>query len=770
MRHAANLLVLLVAACSAIACGAKPAPVITPTLPGDGDTNTAKPPPPKPKPAADPWDGKELIGPPPIAPPQAIDLPPVRSFKLSNGLDVEVIPDANLPVVSVQLAIRAGRDAEPRARLGVAELTADMLIKGTRRRDAKAIAHAVDAVGATIGADATFEATILSCSALRRELGTCLDLLPEMVEQPAFDSEELDKMRAQMRASNAQRLSDPVAVATLHVQNLLWTNDHVRGWVNSDQSIAQITRDDLVAWHRSWFSPGNAMLVVVGDVDAKAVQGDLERAFGGWAKAPVAPHPTYPEPGLSGTRIRLVDWPGLPQAQIRVGQFGIRHDDPKFFPSLVWNYVLGGNSPSTRLAQRLKGGGASAFDRNVDRGSFVAQTIARNADAVVATELVLGEITRMAKDGPTDVEVAQAIANLSGQWAIRFQSAADIGAALIGAKLHNLDESYLTGYGPQVGKVDPATARLAAAQVLDPKNFVIVILGDAKDIEPQLQKKGWRYDKVAFTEPVSPIVQAPIDPKVLAATKKFLEDALVVKGGRAKVSALTSIRFEESGTTTAAGVTTPVDMERAFVIPDKLRIDARFAVGSGGQQARVVYAIDGGSGWVERTDPQDPSKSVVDVIPAAQMGAIDFERWRDADLILLKALDPHAKLTPLPDETVNGKPQVVVRLASPFVNVDVTLYFDKATKLMTRMSYDDGGFTSTDDFSDYRGVDGVQLAYKRPTHDRARDIQLTVKKAELNVPLAASAFLKPTNHAATPPPPPPSPPAPAPSPSPSPGK
>src|SRR5262249_22879759 len=141
------------------ACGPKPPPSVNPVLPGDGDKNTAKPTnPAKPK-ADDPWTGKELIAMPAARPVTAVELPPIEEAKLSNGLQVFLIKRNGMPTVSVQLAIKAGRSAEPHSRLGVAEITADMMVKGTRRRDAAALAKAIDAVGGTIAADSTFEAT-----------------------------------------------------------------------------------------------------------------------------------------------------------------------------------------------------------------------------------------------------------------------------------------------------------------------------------------------------------------------------------------------------------------------------------------------------------------------------------------------------------------------------------------------------------------------------------------------------------------------------------
>ena len=95
---------------------------------------------------------------------------------------------------------------------------------------------------------------------------------------------------------------------------------------------------------------------------------------------------------------------------------------------------------------------------------------------------------------------------------MRFQSAADVGAALIGAELHGFGKEYLTNYPLAVGKVDVASAKRAAAEILDPKAYVIVMVGDAKDLEPQLKKAGWRYEKVAFTDPITPEIKAPEAP------------------------------------------------------------------------------------------------------------------------------------------------------------------------------------------------------------------------------------------------------------------
>jgi len=743
-----KLLVLLLCA----ACGPKASVAPVPLLPGDGDSHVAKPPPPKPPAALDPWSGKvELIAAPaPPATPGPVELPKIDELTLSNGLVVYVVKNDRVPVVSLQVAVRAGRMHEPRARLGVAEVTADLLVKGTKQHDAQALAKAIDAVGGTIGASSSFEATLVSCSALAKHVATCLDLVSEIVTQPTFPDAELAKRRDALVAGLRQRLDEPATLASSHAQNLLWGNDHVRGWINSEPSISAIRRDDVLAWHRTWFVPSNAMLVIVGDVDARKLRGELERALGGWRKGPVPPTPSYPVQGLSGSRIRVVDKPGLGQTQIRIAQYGIKHDDPRFFDTLVWNYVLGSGGPGSRLTRALVDGGkgfgaSSSFDRNLDRGSIVVSSSARNADAVAITKLMLGEIARLAKDGPTKDELAAAIAAITGGYSLRFQIASDFAAAVVGAELHGFGHEYLTNYPAAVAQVSLDEARRAAAEILDPRAYVIVLVGDAKDLEPQLKQEGWRYEKVAFTDPVTaPVVapEQPVDPKAVTAARKVIDEALAAKGGKAKLAGLKALKMTATGATTMQGQNVPVDIERVFVFPDKMRIDATIKPPRGPASVVVSIGVSGEAGWQRGPDPKNGAYVVAD-ITGSGLATIDFERWREPELILLKASQPTAKLTPVADETIEGRPHAVIKLRAPVGDVEVTMYIDKKTKLITRMSYSDSGSMETDDFADYRDVGGLKIAHKRTSGGSGRSTTLEVKTVELDPKVDLAVFAKP---------------------------
>ena len=740
---------LVLLAAISVACGPKPKPAAVPLLPGDGDANVAKPitPTTSTPGANDPWTGRtDMIVAPAPKPPQKLELPGIDEFKLANGLQVFVIKSQRLPVVSMQLAIKAGRMHEPRARLGVAEATADMVVKGTTKRNAVALAKAIDFVGGTIAADSTFEATLVSCSVLARNTSTCLELMPEMITQSTFPDDELKKIKELMVSNVRHRLDDAGVLASVHVQNLLWGNDHVRGWVNNEASINALRREDLVAWQKAWYQPNNALLIVAGDVDGKKIKADLERAFGGWKKGSVPPAPTFKEPGLSGIRVRLVDKPGQTQTHIRIAQFGIKHDDARFFDSLVWNYALGGGAFSSRLMKvvRVEGGktyGASSnFDRNLDKGSLVASTFTRNSEAVATAKLITGEIAKMQKDGPTQAEVDAATANIAGGYGLRFQSAGDIGEALVGAELHGFGIEYLANFPLMVGKVDLESSKKAAGEILDPKNYVVVMVGDAKDIEPQLAKAGWRYEKVSYADPITKEVkepEAPTDAKSLAAARQILTEALVAKGGKAKLAAIKSLRASATGTTKIQGQTVPVEMERVFVVPDKMRIDITLA-----KQLKVAIGVDGKTGWQQQPDPQSGNVQTLEFKDAEEVRQAQFETWREPELLLLRANEKDAKITPAKDESIDGRPHAAVRLSSPY-GAEVTLYIDKKTKLVSRVTFQDKTSAQTEDYADYKDVAGIKVAHKRQSSGQGRVTQLEITKVEWDPKIDPAIFKKP---------------------------
>ena len=386
---------------------------------------------------------------------------------------------------------------------------------------------------------------------------------------------------------------------------------------------------------------------------------------------------------------------------------------------------------------------SSAFDRNIERGSFVASTFTRNSEAVATTKLLLGEIAKMHNTGPTDTEVSDAVANIAGAYVLKFQTASDVAAALLGAELHGFGEEYLANYALRVGPVDVAAAKSAAKEILDPQNYVIVLVGDAKDLEPQLKAEGWRYEQVPFNAPIGTRMVAPgsgpalaevkVSPAAQAAARKFLDEAVVAKGGLARLRSIVSLVITAAGSATQQGQTIPIEMTRTSALPDKMRMDIVIA-----NQVHINLAVDGSKGW------QQSPQGMVEIAPA-ELDAVQGDLWRDPDLVLLRYLEAGAKVVPLPDEKIAGSTHKVIRVSTADGHRSVTLYLDAKTKLLTRMAYVENGINSLDTFSDYRTVSGVKIAHQRTSEGGGRNTSYAITKIELDGTVDASIFAKPAS-------------------------
>lgn len=735
---------LLMTVCVAVACsGAQKGPV--PVLPGTGTENTAPPGPGTTE--ADPWADAELIARPAPKPPAAIALPEVKRFTLPNGLEVMVIEDHSLPVAAMSLAIKAGRRDVAREKTGLAAFAAEMLTKGTRGRSAQDIAGAIDSAGGRLSASANLEATEIDCNVLSAQLGTCVDLMSDVVVRPSFPEKEMGAVRKLLLASVNARLDNAGQLASLHLLSLLWGNAHVRGWVMSAHSVASIDRNDLVRWHRTWFHPQNAVLAVAGDVDAKSLEKTLGRAFRRWRNAKVPAHPDFEAPVHQGMTIELVDKPDQTQSHIAVGQVGIAHTDKRFYDTLVWNYVLGGGAFSSRLMEvvRVEGGktyGASSqFDKTLEPGSFVAQTFTRTEETARTAKLVLGELAKMNASGPTAQEVQNAITHIAGAYALGFQSSGDIASALLNANLHGLDADYVRNLPLKVGEVTQASAAAAASSILAPKNLVMVIVGNAKKVAPQLRAEGWKFTEVAYTEAITGYERArrkaeqnaPVSAEAQKAGRAILKRTIAAKGGQKRIAAIKSLVLHGDAKITMGGRALDAKVTRTFVAPNKMRLDLVI-----GALATVHTVFDGQHAWMQR-EAGGQSKTVD--MSANDIASAKAQIWRDPDLILSHVDDSGTTVAKVGEKAVDARKYDVVQVTSP-AKTTVKLYIDKKTHLVGRVEYSEQGQKNVDVLSDYRKVKGIQFAHHRVTTGGQGKFEVKVTSIKVNSKVAPNLFTK----------------------------
>ncbi|NIM96944.1 MAG: hypothetical protein GTO24_02310, partial [candidate division Zixibacteria bacterium] len=294
---------------------------------------------------------------------QEIELPPIKKTTLDNGLKLIVIEHHELPVVAFRLILKCGSVYDPPGKAGLADLTAGLLRKGTKTRSATQIAQEIDFVGGSLGAGSGRDATYATCQVLAKHFDLGLDLLSDIVLNPTFKEDEIDRLRNQTLGGIKEKKRDPESVADDKFKEFLFGN-HPYGQPaeGTEQSVAAIVRDDIVNFHKKHYVPNNSILAVVGDVQPEEAIRKVKAKFSRW-KAGEITAPSFTEPpAIKGHEILLVDNPELTQTYIRLGHLGIERKNPDYFAVKVMNYILGGGGFASRLVDEVRSKRGLTYD------------------------------------------------------------------------------------------------------------------------------------------------------------------------------------------------------------------------------------------------------------------------------------------------------------------------------------------------------------------------------------------------------------------------
>jgi predicted Zn-dependent peptidase len=443
-------------------------------------------------------------------PAPALKLPTIQKRQLSNGLPVWVVELHEVPVVQVNLLVTSGSADDPSGKYGVASMTADMLENGAGSRSALDIADAVDFLGASLETTSGSDSTAVR---LHVPLGRLTDALPIMADvalRPTFPKDELERLRQDRLTSILQAREDPASIVGLAFARTVFGPAHRFGTaiMGTAETIKAMTVDDLRAFYNSRYRPDNATVLVVGDVTPDKVLPLLETQFGKWKpQGTAAPHITQPPTRPEGAReVFLVDKPGAPQSQIRIGWVGVPRSTPDYFPLIVMNTVLGG-SFSSRLNSNLREahgytyGASSVFDMRVAAGPFYAAAGVQTDKTAEALKEFFNELNRILEVIPGD-ELTRAKNYLALRFPGRFETTGDISTNLENLVVYHLPDDYFAKYVPNTLAVTAAEAQRVARAYIHADRLAVVVVGDLKSIEPGIRALNLGTVKILTTDEV----------------------------------------------------------------------------------------------------------------------------------------------------------------------------------------------------------------------------------------------------------------------------
>jgi zinc protease len=409
-------------------------------------------------------------------------LSPTRTV-LDNGLVVITSEQSALPMVTLSLLIESGSRLDAAGREGTANLVAQLLTYGTKKRSAVEFSDALDFLGATISTGCSEEAVTANLTILKKDLDEGLKLLAEMLTEAAFPAEEIERQKQAVIATIRAQEEQPGHVAEVKFMEALFPKSpYGRQVEGTAESVKRIDRAALVDYYEKNIRPEHAILAVVGDVSEKEIAGKLTSAFQPWQKRTAGkPAPAVPTPGAP-TIIKVNKQ--LTQANIILGHAGVTRTHPDYYAIQVMNYILGGGGFSARLMNSIRNerGFAysvySQFEPQKYAGSFEVVMQTKNESAAEAIKLAVAEIRQMREQGVTDAELNEAKDYLIGSFPLRFDTNRKVAAFLSQVEFYGLGLDYPDKYPEIIRKITKDDVQRVANLYLHPEKLITVVVAD----------------------------------------------------------------------------------------------------------------------------------------------------------------------------------------------------------------------------------------------------------------------------------------------------
>jgi zinc protease len=431
---------------------------------------------------------------PAAGPAIAFNLPVPKTFALKNGLQVYVIEDKQLPVLSASIVTRAGSENNAAPKAGLATLTAALLNEGTTTRNATQLAEDTERIGARMATGATMDAASANITALSNNTDAALELLSDVLQHPAFNPEDLERIRKQRLVGIAQEGDSVIATARRVGPRLLYGDQpYGESPIGTLDSVKALTRDDVTSFYAAHYGSADSALIFSGDVSLDEARRLAEHYFGTWTGSASADVTIPPAPAPPTLRIALVDKPGAPQTALVVYGFGVPVTTPDLQTIQVMNYTLGGAFAS-RINMNLREvhgftyGANSIFATYRDGGAFYAGGLIKTDVTAPATQQLMLELKRIQSDPPTEAEVKEAkiarVQSLPGQ----FETTNATANAMASIFLYKRPLNYYANLPAAYLAVTPDAVERVAKTDLHPDHLIIVAVGDRSKIEPSLKE------------------------------------------------------------------------------------------------------------------------------------------------------------------------------------------------------------------------------------------------------------------------------------------
>jgi len=618
------------------------------------------------------------------------------SFTLDNGLQVIVVENHELPVVNFQLTVDVDPLREGDA-VGYVSAAGNLLRNGTQQKSKAEIDETIDFIGADL---VTYENGIYA-SGLKKHAGTILDLMAEVLMEPVFPEEELDKYRKRQVSNLAGGKTDPSFISDRVAQKLRY-GDHPYGELTTEETIGNITREKCMRYYNTYYKPNVSYLVMVGDIRQEEARAMAEKYFGPWEKGDVPEHEYDFPKTAGGRRVAMVNRDDAVQSVISVTYpVDLKPGETDAIPARLMNNILGGGVFSGYLMQNLredKGytyGARSQLSSDPLVGYF-------SAGAEVGTEVTdsaihefLHEMKRIRNEQVDPDHLKLAKSAMTGSFARSLEDARTVARYALNTKRYDLPPDYYATYLQKAEKVSQQEVQQAAGKYIRPQEATILVVGNQGKVRDRIAQFASDEKVELYTFRGEPVKESPAVPVDMTA-EKVIEQYIGAMGGRDRIN---DIRDVKQTASVSMGPQTIV-IETFRKQPNKMT--SRTLVNGNVMQEQV---FDGEKASVT-------AMGQTQELAGEQLESMKFQARMHK---FLRYDELGVSLSLEGTEAVDGNPAYKVKVTNPdgMVRYD---YYDVGTGLRVKTKQTvqgpQGEITQSQTFSDYREVQGVKFPYR----------------------------------------------------------
>ena len=674
---------------------------------------------------------------PPLNQPQ----PPVpQRVELDNGMIVYLLEDHELPIIDISLRIRTGAIYEPADKVGLADITGTVMrTGGTTSKTGDELDEILENLAASVEVGIGDDSGSASMSVLKEDLDTGLSILADVLINPAFREDKIELEKVQHRSAISRRNDDASSITAREFRKLIYGADSPYARTTEYDTINNITRDDLVAFHKKYFRPNNVILGVLGDFDSEEMLAKIKEVFKEWEPAEIefSEKPKFPQEYTE--KIALVKKDDVNQTNIRMGHIGWLRKNEDYPPLVVMCQILGiGFSSRLVNSIRVEKGLAYFVGNNYGAGYdvpgiFLIACGTKSESTVTAIKAILAEVEKMRAEEITDEELKKAIDGFMNSSVFDYDTKGEILSRALRYKYYDYPQDFVEQLMAGIRKVTKADVKRVANEYLHPDKFALIVVGKASDFDKPLNTFG---DVIEVDITIPPLSAEPVpeaDEEDAMKAREILADVVKAHGGLENLKSVKNIVAKGQLSVNTPGGMMQMDMSQYYVFPDKFRLD--MTLQAMGMEMSQVF--DGQSAWM--ITPQG-----VQPLPESLVEEFKKIPFRDTIQLLTNLSSDDISVQYLGIEDVKGKMTDVILVGNASGD-SLKVFIDGETKYIIKKAYrtiaEEGPVDTEEFIDDYRDVSGVKNGFHIVTNRNGEQyVEITLSELTINAEVDESLF------------------------------